>query len=118
MVAGTLAIIATGLSLTQVGGFNTILESTPRQFSGISLGMTVLLNLIGGAVGPAIAGIYMQTNQVFINGSFFPSLQSYNLIFLTATLLSLVSVVLVLIIRKRSTSSSSLNPQEVTIKKA
>jgi MFS family permease len=117
MVAGTLAIIATGLSLTQVGGFNTILESTPRQFSGISLGMTVLLNLIGGAVGPAIAGIYMQTNQVFINGSFFPSLQSYNLIFLTATLLSLVSVVLVLIIRKRSTSSS-LNPQEVTIKKA
>ena len=118
MVAGTLAIIATGLSLTQVGGFNIILESTPRQFSGISLGMTVLLNLIGGAVGPAIAGIYMQTNQVFINGSFFPSLQSYNLIFLTATLLSLVSVVLVLIIRKRSTSSSSLNPQEVTMKKA
>jgi MFS family permease len=118
MVAGTLAIIATGLSLTQVGGFNTILESTPRQFSGISLGMTVLLNLIGGAVGPTIAGIYMQTNQVFINGSFFPSLQSYNLIFLTATLLSLVSVVLVLIIRKRSTSSSSLNPQEVTMKKA
>jgi MFS family permease len=118
MVAGTLAIIATGLSLTQVGGFNTILESTPRQFSGISLGMTVLLNLIGGALGPAIAGIYMQTNQVFINGSFFPSLQSYNLIFLTATLLSLVSVVLVLIIRKRSTSSSSLNPQEVTMKKA
>jgi MFS family permease len=107
MVAGTLAIIATGLSLTQVGGFNTILESTPRQFSGISLGMTVLLNLIGGAVGPAIAGIYMQTNQVFINGSFFPSLQSYNLIFLTATLFSLVSVVLVLIIWKRSTSSSS-----------
>jgi MFS family permease len=118
LVAGTLAIIATGLSLTQVGGFNTILESTPRQFSGISLGMTVLLNLIGGAIGPAIAGIYMQTNQVFINGSFFPSLQSYNLIFLTATLLSLVSVVLVLIIRKRSTSSSSLNSQEVTMKKS
>jgi MFS family permease len=118
MVAGTLAIIATGLSLTQVGGFNTILESTPRQFSGMSLGMTVLLNLIGGAVGPAIAGIYMQTNQVFINGSFYPSLQSYNLIFLTATLLSLVSIVLVLIIRKRSTSSSSLNSQEVTMKKA
>jgi hypothetical protein len=40
------------------------------------------------------------------------------LIFLTATLLSLVSVVLVLIIRKRSTSSSSLNSQEVTMKKA
>ena len=112
MVAGTLAIISTGLSLTQVGGFNIILESTPRQFSGISLGMTVLLNLIGGAVGPAIAGIYMQTNQVFLNGSSFPSPQSYNLIFLTAALFSLVSVVLVLIIWKRSTSSySSTLPQ-------
>ena len=84
MLAGTLAIIATGLSLTQVGGFNIVLESTPRQFSGISLGMTVLLNLIGGAIGPAIAGIYMQTNQVFVNGSLFPSSQSYNLIFVTA----------------------------------
>ena len=107
MVAGTLAIIAIGLSLTQVGGFNIILESTPRQFSGISLGMTVLLNLIGAAVGPAIAGIYMQTNQVFLNGTSFPSPQSYDLIFLTAALFSLVSVVLVLIIWKRSTSSSS-----------
>ena len=89
-----MAIIATGLSLTQVGGFNIILEHTPRQFSGISLGMTVLLNLIGGAIGPAIAGIVMQTNRVFIkgiNGSF-PSFESYNMIFLTTALLSLVSV--------------------------
>jgi hypothetical protein len=46
MLAGSLAIIATGLSLSQVGGFNIVLESTPRQFSGISLGITVLLNLI------------------------------------------------------------------------
>ena len=102
-VATTLAIIATGLSLTQVGGFNIILEYTPRQFSGISLGMTVLLNLIGGAIGPAFAGIVMQTNRVFIkgiNGSF-PSFESYNMIFLTTALLSLVSVVLVLIIKSR-----------------
>jgi MFS family permease len=101
MVAGTLGIIAIGLSLTQVGGFNIVLESTPRQFSGISLGMTVLLNLIGGAVGPTIAGIYMQTNQVFVNDSLFPSPQSYNLIFLSAALLSLVSIMLILIIKKR-----------------
>jgi hypothetical protein len=55
MVAGTLAIIASGLVLTQVGGFNIVLESTSRQFSGIFVGMTVLLNLIGGAIGFAIA---------------------------------------------------------------
>ena len=102
MLAGTLAIIATGLSLTQVGGFNIVLESTPRQFSGISLGMTVLLNLIGGAIGPAFAGISMQANQVFVNGSLFPSPQSYNLIFFSSALVSLASVMLALLIKKRT----------------
>jgi MFS family permease len=112
MLAGTLAIIATGLSLTQVGGFNIVLESTPRQFSGISLGMTVLLNLIGGAIGPVIAGIYMQTNQVFVNGSLFPSSQSYNLIFVTAALVSLISVILALLIKKESISNAKSTPIE------
>jgi MFS family permease len=112
MLAGSLAIIATGLSLTQVGGFNIVLESTPRQFSGISLGMTVLLNLIGGAIGPAIAGIYMQENQLTVNGSLFPSPESYNLIFLTAALLSLVSVMLVLLIKKRSISNAKSLPKK------
>jgi MFS family permease len=102
MLAATLAIIATGLSLTQVGGFNIVLESTPRQFSGISLGMTVLLNLIGGAIGPAFAGISMQANQVFVNGSLFPSPQSYNLIFFSSALVSLASVMLALLIKKRT----------------
>jgi MFS family permease len=105
LVAGTLAIIATGLSLIQVGAFNIVLESTPRHLSGTSLGTTVLLNLIGGAVGPAIAGIIMQTNQVTIAGSnvtvgSFPSPQSYYLIFLITALLSIVSIILVLIIKK------------------
>ena len=106
MLAGSLAIIATGLSLSQVGGFNIVLESTPRQFSGISLGMTVLLNLIGGAIGPAIAGISMQANQVFVNGSLFPSPQSYNLIFFSTALVSVVSVMLALLIKKRTVSDA------------
>jgi MFS family permease len=106
MLAGSLAIIATGLSLSQVGGFNIVLESTPRQFSGISLGMTVLLNLIGGAIGPAIAGISMQANQVFVNGSLFPSPQSYNLIFFSTALVSVASVMLALLIKKRTISDA------------
>src|ERR671932_200812 len=111
-LAISLAIIATGLSLTQVGGFNILLESTPRQFSGVSLGMTVLLNLIGGAVWPTVAGIYMQTNQIFVKGAdgYFPSPYSYDLIFLTAALLSLVTIALVIIIKKRM----SLNSEVIT----
>ena len=111
-LATTLGVIATGLSLTQVGGFNIILESTPRHLSGMSLGMTVLLNLIGGAVGPALAGIYMQANRVFVKdvGSYFPSAQSYELIFFTTMLLSLISIALALIIKK----NTYLKPKEIT----
>jgi MFS family permease len=45
LVAVNLAIIAAGLSLMQVGGFNIAIEATPRKFSGISLGMTVSILL-------------------------------------------------------------------------
>ena len=102
VVAISLAVIAGGLALMQVGGFDIILQSTPPRFSGISLGMTVLFNLIGGAVGPAIAGIYMQTNQVFIQGlaASFPSPVSYDLIFFTIAILSLVPVALSIFIKR------------------
>jgi MFS family permease len=108
VVSTNLAIIAGGLSLMQVGGFDIVLQSTPRRFSGISLGMTVLFNLIGGSVGPAVAGIFMQTNQVFIKdlaGSF-PSADSYNLIFLTIALMSLVPVVLAIFMKRLPLQSS------------
>jgi MFS family permease len=108
LVSTNLAIIAGGLSLMQVGGFDIILQSTPRRFSGISLGMTVLFNLIGGSVGPAVAGIFMQTNQVFIKdlAASFPSPDSYNLIFLTISLMSLVPVVLAIFLNKLPMQSS------------
>ena len=102
VVAINLAIIAGGLSLMQVGAFDIILQRTPKKFSGISLGMTVLFNLIGGSIGPAIAGIFMQTNQVFVNNlsSSFPSPNSYNLIFLTVALTALIPLALSIFIRK------------------
>jgi MFS family permease len=120
MVAGTLTIIATGLALIQVGAFNTVLEFSPRHLSGISLGMTVLLNLIGGAVGSTVAGIIMQMNQISISGNMggidmagsFPSPQSYYLIFLITALLSLVSIALVSIIKK-SINTSRLVAEDI-----
>lgn len=102
LVSTNLAIIAGGLSLMQVGGFDIVLQSTPRKFSGISLGMTVLFNLVGGSVGPAVAGIYMQTNQVLIKGvGSYPSPDSYNLIFLTIALASLIPIALSIYLRNR-----------------
>ena len=103
LVSTNLAIIAGGLSLMQVGGFDIVLQSTPRKYSGISLGMTVLFNLVGGSVGPAVAGIYMQANQVLIKGvGSYPSPDSYNLIFLTIALASLIPIALSIYIKKTS----------------
>jgi hypothetical protein len=58
------------------------------------------------------AGICRQVNQVFVNRSFFPSAQSYNLIFLAAGLVSLVSIVLALLRKKGSISNTKSAPKE------
>jgi MFS family permease len=111
-VAMNLAIVAAGISLMQVGAFNITMEYTPRQFSGVSLGMSVVLVLIGSSIGPAIAGIYMQTHQELVKGissvdgvGSFPSPVAYNLIFLTAALISIISIVLVIILKRKMTQS-------------
>ena len=110
MVAINLAIVAAGISLIQVGAFNITMEYTPLRFSGVSLGMSVVLVLIGSSIGPAIAAIYMQTHQEFVKGvgsGSFPSPVSYDLIFLTAALISAISIILVTILRRGITQSKS-----------
>jgi MFS family permease len=105
LVSANLAILSTGLSLTSVGAMNVIILSTPRQYSGISLGMSSLMRIVGASIGPALAGMYMQTHQSILNldgiVQSFPSAESYNLIFLTATILSIVSIALALLLRRR-----------------
>ena len=105
-ISTNLAILSTGLSLTNVGAMNVTILSTPRQFMGISLGTSMLMRIIGAAVGPALAGMYMQSNQSIlrVNGiaQYFPSAESYNLIFLTATALSILSIGLAIILRRRA----------------
>jgi len=109
MVAINLAIVAAGISLIQVGAFNITMEYTPLRFSGVSLGMSVVLVLIGSSIGPAIAAIYMQTHQELAKGvgsGSFPSPVAYNLIFLTAALISAISVSIAMILKRRMTPSS------------
>jgi MFS family permease len=46
-VAANLAVLSTGLSLTNVGALNVTLLATPIQFTGMSLGMNTLLRIVG-----------------------------------------------------------------------
>jgi len=100
-----LSIIAGGLSLAEVGGFNIILVSVSPKVSGISMGITVLLFLLGMSIGPAISGIYLETFQssIMLNNIsyYFPSEFAYDMIFFTATLLSLIFLMLAILTAKK-----------------
>jgi MFS family permease len=104
-VAINLAVLSTGLSLTNVGAMNVTILATPPQFTGMSLGMSNLLRIIGSSVGPALAGVYMQmyqsTVEVAGKQTAFPSMQAYSIIFLTAAVLSIASIGLAVYLRKR-----------------
>lgn len=104
MVSVTLAIIAAGLSLSITGGFNVVLLSAPIQATGIALGMALLLNLVGMSIGPSIAAMFQQMYQGTVEGvagEQFPTQDAYNLIFLTAALISLASIALALALARR-----------------
>jgi MFS family permease len=102
LVSAGLVILASGLSLSITGGFNVILLSVPMQMTGIALGMTLLLNLVGMSVGPALAGVLQQMYQAAVEGvpGRFPTQDSYNLIFLTAALISVTSVALAVAVNR------------------
>jgi MFS family permease len=103
LISTNLGIIAIGLSLTAIGAQNTIVLNTPRQNSGISLGMASLMRIIGSSIGPALAAMYMQSYQYVVNigttQHSFPTAEAYNLIFLTAAILSIVSIVLAIFLK-------------------
>jgi MFS family permease len=112
-VSANLGILSTGLSLTSVGAMNVIILSTPQQFSGISLGMSSLMRIIGASIGPALAGMYMQTNQTLLNVNgvmnYFPSSVSFNLIFFSAIMASVVSIALAITLRREATKMAIPN---------
>jgi MFS family permease len=104
-VAAGLAVLSTGLSLTNVGALNVTLLATPVQFTGISIGMNTLLRVIGASIGPALAGVYMQLYQSTIEVAGkpapYPSAQAFSIIFLTAAILSAVSIMLSIYLKLR-----------------
>jgi MFS family permease len=112
MVSVTLAIISAGLSLSITGGFNVVLLSAPIQATGIALGMTLLLNLVGMSIGPSIAAMFQQMYQGTVEGvagQQFPTQEAYNLIFLTAALISLASIALALALARRKIIAGSIS---------
>jgi MFS family permease len=112
MISANLAILSTGLSLTNVGAMNVIMVATPKQNIGVSLGMSTLIRIIGASVGPAMAGMFMQTHKTSLPGivGTFPTPDSYNLIFLIATIVAIASIGLAIFL-SRSVSKTVIHPK-------
>ena len=112
-VAVNLAVLSTGLSLTNVGAMNVTILATPAEFIGMSLGMNNLLRILGSSVGPALAGVFMQTFQstaeVAGTRMVFPSMEAYSFIFLTAMMLSVLSIGLAFYLKRRLATMSIPN---------
>jgi MFS family permease len=101
-VSANLAVLASGLSLTMTATWNMVVSSSPKEFTGISVGVGALLLFIGMAIGPALAGVYMENHETVagVDGSY-PTPGSYNLVFLTAGLLSAFSIIFALILNRK-----------------
>jgi MFS family permease len=100
-VSTSLAIVASGLSLTITAAWNVVVSSSPKLFVGISVGVGALLLFLGMAIGPAVTGVYLESHETIegVPGSY-PSLGSYNWVYLTSALLSALSLAFVLILKK------------------
>ena len=110
LISTGLGILSAGLSLAAVGAMNIIILSSPRESSGVTIGMSSMLRIVGSSIGPALAAMYMQTNQSVINvkgiTESLPSSFSFDLIFLTAVILSIVSIILSILLSKKMKAST------------
>jgi hypothetical protein len=87
-ISANLAIIATGLSMALTATWNIVVSESAKEFIGISTAAGALLM----AIRPAVAGVYMENHNTIagIQGSY-PTLRSYDMVFLTSALLSGIS---------------------------
>ena len=101
-----LCVIAIGLALVEIGAFNISLVSAPLRQSDTTLGITMLLFLIGMSLGPAISGIYLESFRSTIDNTYesYPTPVAYDWIFLIALLISILFVIITLLITKKLVS--------------
>ncbi|HYO05866.1 MAG TPA: MFS transporter [Phototrophicaceae bacterium] len=106
LISTSLGILSAGLSLSAVGAMNIIILGSPRESAGVTIGMSSMLRIVGSSVGPALAAMYMQTNQSVINVNgvpeSLPSSVSFDLIFFTAIMLSIASITVSMILSKKT----------------
>jgi MFS family permease len=95
-----ITVIAVGMSLTQVGLITMLVLSVSQNITGITTGINSLFRIIGSVIGPILAAVFMSiyTIQIPIDqiSTTFPSEEAYVYIFITASIVSIVSSMIIL----------------------
>jgi len=105
--AGFLVFFALGVFLTLIP--NVILYATPREATGTVSATTSTMRIIGGAIGPVFSGALL--TMFVIHGDPtsssvpVPSEMAFNLIFLTAAVISVTMILMTAILKRRAAST-------------
>ena len=109
----TVAEVASSLVLFAVGGAfvtlaaNVIIYFTPRESTGVVSATFSTMRIIGGAIGPVIAGVFISLYVAEVPAddggtTTVPNDMAFNVIFLVGAICSLLIIVFMVIMRRRA----------------
>lgn len=110
-----LAIFGIGFTLVVTAANITMITSNPIEHTGVISSTTTDLRVIGGAIGPLIAGtimaLYVVPYEIGGEVQYYPSPMAFNLIFIVAFLVALAQAAMVLAFRRRASMLLKEPPQ-------
>jgi MFS family permease len=97
-----ITVMGAGSSFAMVGSINMLLISTPKEETGISTAMNMIIRTTGSVVGPALAAVIISNNSSIIPGvGEVPDEHAYQLIFIMSSVFMGIGVVLALLLSNR-----------------
>jgi MFS family permease len=105
-VAGTLILFAVGGAFATLSA-NVIIYFTPRESTGVVSATFSTMRIIGGAIGPVIAGVFISLYVAEVPAedggtTTVPNNMAFNAIFLVGAISSLLMILLMVIMKRRA----------------
>jgi EmrB/QacA subfamily drug resistance transporter len=90
-----ITVMGAGSTFAMVGSINMLLITTPKEETGISTAMNMIIRTAGSVVGPALAAVIISNNSSFVQGvGLVPDEFAYQVIFLMSSVFMAIGVVL------------------------
>lgn len=109
-----IAIMGSGTAFAMVGSINMIVISTPREETGISTAMNMIVRTSGSVAGPAIAAVIISEHSHYVAGvGVIPDDSAYKLIFLMSSVFMGIGVMLALLLRDKKAFPEEVRPPSI-----